>query len=81
MIVFRIALILTLALAGRASAEVVEKHSGVIVDADEKAGTLVLAEVGPWETRAGATVITRRTIVFTPTSSAVTTARVSSPSS
>jgi hypothetical protein len=66
MIALRIALILTLALAGPASGQVVEKHSGVIVDADEKAGTLVLAEIGPWKTRAGATVITRRTIVFTP---------------
>jgi len=65
MTVFEIALVLVLTLAGSASAREVVKHSGVIVDADEKVGTFVLAEVGPWQTRTGATVVTRRTIVFT----------------
>jgi len=58
-------LALALVLAGRADAQPLEKHSGVIVDANENARTLVLAEVGPWQVRDGKTVITRRTIAFT----------------
>jgi hypothetical protein len=58
--------VLALALAGSAGAQPLVKHSGVIVDANERAGSLVLAEVGPWRVRDGATVITYRTIVFTP---------------
>ena len=60
------ALLLAVILAAGAAAQTLEKHSGVIVDADEAAGTLVLAEVGPWQVRDGKTVITHRTIVFTP---------------
>jgi hypothetical protein len=48
-----------------AAADVV-KHSGVIVAVDERAGTFVLAEVGPWQLRDGETVVTRRTISLTP---------------
>jgi hypothetical protein len=61
-----LAVALVLALAGGADAQPLEKHSGVIVDASETAHTLVLAEVGPWRVRDGRTVITRRTIAFTP---------------
>jgi hypothetical protein len=60
------AIALVLVLAGIAGAQEVSKHSGVIVDADERAGILVLAEVGPWQVRDGATVITYRTIRLTP---------------
>jgi hypothetical protein len=60
------AMAVVLALAGIAGAQEVTKHSGVIVDADEQAGILVLAEVGPWQVRDGATVITYRTITLTP---------------
>jgi hypothetical protein len=60
------AITVVLALAGIAGAQEVTKHSGVIVDADERAGILVLAEVGPWQVRDGATVITYRTITLTP---------------
>jgi hypothetical protein len=59
------AIAVVLALAGIAGAQEVTKHSGVIVDADEQAGILVLAEVGPWQVRDGATVITYRTISLT----------------
>ena len=77
----RIALILVLALATSASAQEVMKHSGVIIDADEKASTLVLAEVGPWKTRAGATVITPLTIVFTPETEFAIAFRAEEPAS
>jgi hypothetical protein len=60
------AITVVLALAGIAGAQEVTKHSGVIVDADERAGILVLAEVGPWQVRDGATVITYRRITLTP---------------
>jgi hypothetical protein len=43
------------------------RHSGVIADVDERGGTFVLAEVGPWNVRDGRTVITRRVITLTPT--------------
>jgi hypothetical protein len=61
-----LAVAVVLALAGGAGAQPLERHSGVIVDANERAHTLVLAEVGPWQVRDGQTVITRRTITFTP---------------
>lgn len=57
---------IVLAASGLAGAQEVVKHSGVIVDVDERAGTFVLAEIGPWEIRDGRTVITRRTITLTP---------------
>ena len=43
------------------------RHSGVIADVDERAGTFVLAEVGPWSVRNGRTVVTRRVVALTPT--------------
>lgn len=56
-----------LALRASASAEeIVKKHSGVIVAIADDAGTFVLAEVGPWQVRNGATVITYRTITLMP---------------
>jgi hypothetical protein len=61
-----LAFTLGLALAGAAGAQPLERHSGVIIDANEAAGTLVLAEVGPWRVRDGRTVLTNRTITFTP---------------
>jgi hypothetical protein len=76
-----IALVLALALAGPASAQEVMTHSGIILDADERAGTLVLGEVGPWKLRAGATVITRLTIVFTPETEFTIAFRAEEPAS
>jgi hypothetical protein len=61
-----LAVLLVLALAEAAGAQRLERHSGVIADANERAGTLLLAEVGPWRVRDGRTVITYRTIAFTP---------------
>lgn len=60
------ALAVVLALAGPAAAQVVQKHSGVIADVDEQAGTFVLAELGPWRLRDGRTVVTYRTIALRP---------------
>jgi hypothetical protein len=60
------ALIAAVTLASTAEAEKRMKHSGTIVSIDEKAGTILLAEVGPWQVRDGKTVITYRTIVVTP---------------
>ena len=42
------------------------KHSGTIVAIDHLAGTIVLAEIGPWKLRDGKTVITYHTITLTP---------------
>jgi hypothetical protein len=52
--------------AGVGAAEERMKHSGSVVAIDEAAGTLVLAEIGPWTVRDGKTVITYRTITMTP---------------
>jgi hypothetical protein len=46
------------------SAEQTMRHSGSIVSIAEDARTFVLAEVGPWRVRGGATVITFRTITL-----------------
>ena len=59
-------LAMLLGLAAPASAEERMKHSGSIVFIAEDARSFVLAEVGPWQVRDGATVITHRTITVTP---------------
>jgi hypothetical protein len=59
-------LVILLGLTASASAEESVKHSGSIVSIAEDARTFVLAEVGPWQTRSGATVITYRTITLAP---------------
>ncbi len=76
-----IAAALVLVLAGGAGAQPLERHSGVIVDANEAAGTIVLAEVGPWRVRDGRTVITRRTITFTPRTEFAIAFRAEGPNS
>ena len=56
-----------LALTASAGAEeIVTKHSGVIVAIADDASTFVLAEVGPWQVRKNATVMTHRTITLMP---------------
>jgi hypothetical protein len=47
------------------------KHSGSIVSIADGATTFVLAEVGPWQVRHGATVITYRTITTLDTEFAI----------
>jgi len=61
-----VALGILLVLACTTAAEQVVKHSGIIVAVDERAGTFVLAEVGPWQVRDGDTLMTYRTIALTP---------------
>lgn len=60
------ALVAVLGFVGRGDAQEQMKHSGSILSIDEKAGTIVLAEIGPWKVRQGKTVITYRTITVTP---------------
>jgi hypothetical protein len=60
------ALVGLLALTASAGAPETVTHSGKIVAISDGAGTFVLAEVGPWQLRAGETVVTRRTITLTP---------------
>jgi len=60
------ALVIVLGVVGTSGAQEIVKHSGSIVAIDDRAGTVVLAEVGPWKVRNGATVITYRTITVTP---------------
>ena len=55
-----------LTLTASADAQEVMKHSGSIVAIADDARTFVLAEVGPWQLRNGATVITYRTITLLP---------------
>jgi hypothetical protein len=56
--------LVTLGLTASVSAEVCIRHSGTIVSIAEDARTFVVAEVGPWQIRDGATVITYRTITL-----------------
>lgn len=54
------------ALTASASAGERMKHSGTIVSIAADVKTFVLAEVGPWQVRKGATVITYQTITLAP---------------
>ena len=58
-----VGLVLVLVVNGTAAASDSVKHSGSIVSIGRDS-TFVLAEVGPWSTRNGATVITHRTITL-----------------
>jgi hypothetical protein len=61
--VFAVFLALT---ASAGAEEIVTKRSGAIVSIADDARTFVLAEVGPWQMRKNATVITHRTITLMP---------------
>jgi hypothetical protein len=58
--------VMLLGLSQSATAAEMFKHSGSIFSIADNAKTFVLAEVGPWQVRNGATVITYRTITMTP---------------
>ena len=73
-------LAILLALTASASAAESVKHSGSIVSIAEDARTFVLAEVGPWQVRKGATVITYRTITLAPETEFAIVARAAAPS-
>jgi hypothetical protein len=64
--VFTILLAVLPGLIASASAGERMKHSGSIVAIADDGRTFVLAEVGPWQVRRGATVVTRRTITLEP---------------
>jgi hypothetical protein len=55
-----------LMLAGPANADEIVKHSGVIVAIADDATVFMLAEIGPWQVRNGATVTTHRIITLLP---------------
>jgi hypothetical protein len=57
--------VILLGLTASAGAGETMKHSGSIFAIADDATTFVLAEVGPWQTRNGATVVTYRTITVT----------------
>ena len=60
------AVLILLGSAASASPAQTMKHSGTIVAIADDGKTFVLAEVGPWRGRNGATVVTRCTITLTP---------------
>lgn len=74
-------LVILLGLTAAASAGERVRHSGSIVAIAEDARTFVLAEVGPWRTRDGATVITYRTITVAPETEFAIVARDDAPPS
>lgn len=57
---------MVLSLTASASAGEVVKHSGVIVAIADDARAFMLAEVGPWQVRNGATVVTHQIITLSP---------------
>ena len=74
-------LVILLGCVASASAGERMKHSGSIVSIADDGRTFELAEVGPWQTRNGATVITRRMITLTPeTEFAIVARDVEAPS-
>ena len=54
-------------------------HSGTVVAIDPEGGVLVFEEVGPWRVEQGATVVTRRSVVFTAATKFNTFIRVNVP--
>src|SRR5215470_1274258 len=64
------------ALTAPAGAADIKRHSGTIVSIPDDARTFVLAEVGPWQVRNGATVLTYRTIELVPETEFAIVARV-----
>jgi hypothetical protein len=71
-----VALVMVLAFSASAGAAGIERHSGTIVSIAEDARTFVLAEVGPWQVRNGATVLTYRNIALVPETQFAIVARV-----
>jgi len=71
-----IPLAMLLVVGASARAAHIERHSGSIESIPADARTFVLAEVGPWQVRDGATVLTRRTIELTPETKYTIVARV-----
>ena len=65
-VIFAAMVVMLLGLSVAASAEERMKHSGSIVSIAEDGRAFVLAEVGPWQRRDGATVVTHRTITLVP---------------
>ena len=76
-----VGLVLMLGVASPTIAGDVVKHSGTIVAFDEKTDTIVLAEVGPWQVRDGATVVTKRRITLTPDTELAIVFRAEEPAS
>jgi hypothetical protein len=68
-------LVILLGPTASASAEESVRHSGSIISIAPSADTFVLAEVGPWQVRDGATVITYRTITLAPETEFASVAR------
>lgn len=54
-------------------------HSGTLVTIDPEGGVLIVEEVGPWRLERGATVVTRRSVVFTAATKFNTFIRVNVP--
>jgi len=54
-------------------------HSGTLVAIDPGGGVLTFEEVGPWRVEQGRTVVTRRSVVFTPDTKFNTFIRVNVP--
>lgn len=79
--VFTGALVILLGLTAAAGTEERVKHSGSIVSIAEDGSTFVLAEVGPWRVRTGATAISRRTITLAPETGLAIVARDEMPPS
>ena len=69
-------LVFLLAVPAPGGAQETMKHSGAIVAIAADAPTFVLAEVGPWQVRDGATVMTYRTITLTPETDYVVAMRI-----
>lgn len=74
-------LLVLLGLAASAPAAETMKHSGTIVSIAADGKTFVLAEVGPWQVRDGATLVTLQTITVAPGTEFAIVARESETSS
>jgi hypothetical protein len=65
-IIWLLAVALALALVEVAASGEIVKHSGSLVAVNQAAGTLTLAEVGPWRHVGGVTQVDERVVAVTP---------------
>jgi hypothetical protein len=75
------ALVILLGLSSSPGVAETLKHSGSIFSVADDGTTFVLAEVGPWQVRDGAIVMTYRTITVTPDTEMMIVGRGDEPTS
>jgi hypothetical protein len=74
-------LVIVVAVLGLLSpvARAAERRSGTVVSVDDRSGTIVIDEIGPWRVEKGVTQVTRHSIVVTAATKITSHVRVNVP--